>query len=321
MVMPVLYVTRKLPDEALQIARDRCELRIWNRESEPVPRQVLLEEVKRAEGLVTVLTERIDEELLEAAPRLKVVANMAVGYDNIDVAACRRRGVIVTNTPDVLTETTADLAWALLLATARRLPQAAEQVRRGQWTTWSPLGMTGIDVYAKTLGILGMGRIGEAVAKRARGFDMKVLYHNRRRRPESEARLGAEYRSFPDLLAESDFLVVLTPLTPETRHLIGRDELRRMKPSAVLINVSRGPVVDEAALYEALRDGVIWGAGLDVYEREPIGADHPLLQLDNTVCLPHIGSATVATRTAMARLAVANAVQVLTGGSPITPVQ
>jgi glyoxylate reductase len=280
-----------------------------------------LEEVRRAEGLVTVLTERIDEELLEAAPRLKVVANMAVGYDNIDVAACRRRGVIVTNTPDVLTETTADLTWALLLATARRLPQAAEQVKRGQWTTWSPLGMTGIDVYGKTLGILGMGRIGEAVARRARGFDMKVLYYNRRRRPESEERLGAEYRPFPELLAESDFLVVLTPLTPETRHLIGRDELRRMKPSAVLINVSRGPVVDEGALYEALRDGVIWGAGLDVYEQEPIAADHPLLQLDNAVCLPHIGSATVATRTAMARLAVANAVQVLTGGPPITPVQ
>ncbi|MBE3553290.1 MAG: D-glycerate dehydrogenase [Kyrpidia tusciae] len=317
---PVLYIARKLPDEALRVAENDCEVRLWDRESEPVPRNVLLDQLRDAEGLVSVLTERVDDELLKAAPRLKVVANMAVGYDNIDVEACRRHGVIVTNTPDVLTETTADLAWALLLATARRLPQSAELVRDGGWTTWSPLGLTGVDVYGKSLGILGMGRIGEAVARRAQGFGMTILYHNRRPRPEVEERLGARYLSLDALLREADILVILTPLTAETRHLIGRNELAKMKSTAILVNVSRGPVVDEEALVDALRNGVIWGAGLDVYEREPIGADHPLLQLDNAVCLPHIGSATVATRTAMARLAVQNAVNVLKGEKPLTPV-
>ncbi|MFO7312047.1 MAG: D-glycerate dehydrogenase [Bacillota bacterium] len=316
MPRPKVYVTRRIPEDAMAILQAHCDCRIFDHEETPVPRETLLKELADAEGAFVLLTDRIDEEVLAAAPRLRIVANMAVGYDNIDVAACTRRGVLVTNTPGVLTETTADLTWALLMATARRIVEAQKVIERGQWRTWSPMFLTGQDVYGRTLGIIGAGRIGSAVARRARGFDMTILYHNRRRRPELEAETGARYAGFHELLEQSDFVVVLVPLTAETHHLIDEDALRRMKPNAILINVSRGPVVDEKALYKALTEGWIWAAGLDVWEKEPIGPDHPLLALPNVVALPHIGSASIATRTRMAVVAAENLVAGVTGRRP-----
>jgi glyoxylate reductase len=263
-----------------------------------------------------LLTDRIDAALLAAAPRLRVVANMAVGYDNIDVEACTRRGVLVTNTPGVLTETTADLVWALMMAAARRVVEAQKFIEADRWRTWSPLLLTGQDVYGATLGIIGAGRIGAAVARRAVGFGMRIMYHNRRSAPELEAATGAVYAGLEELLAAADFVVTLVPLSAETHHLIGVDQLRLMKPSAVLVNAARGPVVDEQALYQALSEGWIWAAGLDVWEQEPIRASHPLLSLPNVVALPHIGSASIATRTRMAVMAAANLVAAVRGERP-----
>ncbi|HHW26387.1 MAG TPA: D-glycerate dehydrogenase, partial [Firmicutes bacterium] len=253
-------------------------------------------------------------------PRLKVVANMAVGYDNIDVAECTRRGIVVTNTPGVLTETTADLAFALILAAARRVTEAERYLRQGQWKTWSPMLLTGVDVHGATLGIVGLGRIGEAVARRARGFSMRVLYANRSARPEVEAALGIERRGLDELLKSSDFVSIHVPLNDSTRHLIGERELNLMKPTAVLVNTSRGPVVNERDLYRALKDRRIFAAGLDVFDTEPIRSDNPLLELDNVVLLPHIGSASIATRTQMAVMAARNLTQVLAGQTPQNPV-
>jgi glyoxylate reductase len=259
----------------------------------------------------------MDKEALDAAgPKLRVVSNMAVGYDNIDIETARQRGIVVTNTPDVLTETTADLAFALLLATARRLPEAERLLRSGQWGHWSPFWCTGLDVYGKTLGIVGMGRIGQAVARRAAGFGMRILYNSRSPKPDVDTRLGCSFCSLDQLLAESDFVVILTALSDETRGLIGRREFSLMKKTAILINVARGAVVDEEALYHALKERRIWAAGLDVYAHEPIPAGHPLLTLDNVVALPHIGSATVETRMNMARLAIRNLLAVLQGTEP-----
>lgn len=313
---PIVYVTRVIPDAAMQILREHCECRVWREVDTPVPRDILLQEVRQAEGIFSLLTERIDGELFAAAPNLKAVANMAVGYDNIDVEAARQHGIIVTNTPGVLTETTADLTFALLMATARRIVEAANFVKKGQWKAWSPMQLTGPDIYRATLGIIGMGRIGEAVARRAKGFGMRLLYHNRSRKPEVEQELGIEYMALDALLAEADYVAVLTPLTAETRHMIGERELALMKRSAILINTARGPVVDEQALYNALKQQTIWGAGLDVFEQEPIGTDHPLLTLDNVVALPHIGSASIATRTRMAVMAAENLVAAVLGNEP-----
>lgn len=313
---PKVFVTRRIPAEARTLLETHCDVRMFDHELTPIPRETLLEELADADGALVMITERVDDEVLDAGPRLKVVANMAVGYDNIDVAACTRRGVMVTNTPDVLTETTADLTWALLMATARRLVEAQKVIERGEWRGLSPMFMVGQDVYGRTLGIIGAGRIGSAVARRAIGFDMTILYHNRRRNPDLEAATGARYAGFHELLEQSDFVVLMVPLTPETYHLINEDALRRMKPSAILINAARGPVVDERALYKALTEGWIWAAGLDVWEKEPIGADHPLLSLPNVVALPHIGSASIATRIAMAVLAAENVVAGVTGRRP-----
>lgn len=313
---PRVFVTRALPEEAMNILQEHLQCRFWEEADIPVPRDILLEEAKEADGLYTLLTDKVDVELFSHSPRLRVVANMAVGYDNIDIAAARERGIIVTNTPGVLNETTADLTFALMMATARRLVESAEFVKQGKWKTWSPMLLTGPDIYGATLGVIGMGRIGEAVVRRAKGFAMNILYYNRNRKPEAEQELGIKYALMDDLLQKSDFVVVLTPLTPETRHLIGPRELSMMKPSAVLINTSRGPVVDEQALYDALRQKTIWAAGLDVFEQEPIGPDHPLLQLDNLVALPHIGSASIATRRKMAVMAAENLVAALTGKEP-----
>ena len=316
MTKPTVAVTRKIPDSILERLREKCEVKLWPEEDEPVPRNVLEEMVREADGLYCLLTETVDEALLAAAPKLKVVSNMAVGYNNIDVEAASRRRIMVTNTPGVLTETTADLTFALLLATARRLVEASDFLRQGRWKTWSPMLLTGMDVFGATLGIIGMGRIGEAVAKRAKGFDMRVLYYNRTRREDAEQSLGVEYASLDELLAQSDFVCILTPLTPQTRGLIGERELKRMKRTAVLINSARGGIVDEDALYRALKDGEIWAAGLDVFEEEPVKPDHPLLTLPNVVALPHIGSASVRTRTRMAEMAADNLLEALSGRLP-----
>lgn len=311
--MPTAYVTRRIPAGALELLRAHCTVRQWD-DDLPVPREVLLREVAGADGLFCLLTERIDAELLDLAPGLRVVSQMAVGYDNIDVAACTARGIPVGNTPGVLTETSADLAFALMMAAARRIVEADRFTRDGKWRTWGPLLLCGQDLHGATLGIVGLGRIGAAVARRARGFAMRLLYHAPRRRPELEAELGIEWVPMDRLLSESDFVSLHCPLTEETRGLIGEAELARMKRSAVLINTSRGPVVDQAALYRALRDGVIWSAGLDVFTQEPVPADEPLLGLENVVVLPHIASASYRTRGEMARMAAENLIAVLEGG-------
>ena len=314
------YVTRIVPEQSLDVLRGVSRIAVWNFEELPVSREELLAQVRSADALITMLTDRIDAEVFARGKNLKIVANVAVGYDNIDTEEARTRGVIVTNTPDVLTETTADLAFALLLATARRIPQASAYLREGKWKTWSPLLMAGQDVHCATLGIVGLGRIGMGVARRARGFGMRVLYHNRNRNPEAEAGLEVAYRSLDDLLRESDFVVLLAPQTDDTHHLIGGREISLMKRTACLINAGRGPLVDETALYEALKAERLFAAGLDVFEKEPVGPDHPLLKLPNVVALPHIGSASIRTRTAMTDLAAANVRAVLTGESPLTPV-
>ena len=320
MSRPTAYLTRRLPEEARSVVASACDVEEWPEEAVPVPRHELLRRVADADGVLSLLTDRIDQELLDAAPRLRVVANMAVGYDNVDVAALTRRGVLLTHTPDVLTETTADLVWALMLATARRIVAGSDAIKADEWGAWSPNFLIGHDVHGATLGLVGAGRIGSAVLRRAQGFGMPLLYHNRRPSPELEAETGARYVPFEQLLREADFVVSMVPLTDETRGMFGAAQFAQMKPSAVFINAARGPVVDEPALVEALRLGRPWAAGLDVFEREPIGSDHPLASIPNATIVPHIGSATVRTRTAMAVLAARNLVGALTGGEVPTPV-
>jgi glyoxylate reductase len=263
-----------------------------------------------------MITERIDQELLDAAAELKVVATFGVGYDHIDVAACTKRGVAVCNTPGVLVETVADLTLGLILAAARRIPEAAEAVKQGRWGAWSPWFMLATDVHHQTLGIVGLGAIGQQVARRARGFDMRVLYTSRRRRPDLEQQLGVEHAPFDRLLRESDFVSLHVPLTPETRNLISGPQLEEMKETAFLINTTRGAVVDQDALHEACRAGRIGGAALDVTSPEPLPPDHPLLSLPNVVVTPHVGSATLQTRLKMGRMAAEGIAAVLTGRRP-----
>lgn len=313
---PYVFVTRKIPEETLVTLKEKAEVKMWPKEEEPVPREVLLEEAGRAEGLLTMLSDSIDKELLEQAPKLKVVANMAVGYDNIDVSFAREKNVFVCNTPDVLTETTADLTFALLLASARRLVEASEYIKDDRWKNWSPLLLAGADIHHKTIGIFGMGRIGAAVAKRAAGFGMNVLYHNRSRNIQAEKELGASYVSFSELLEDADFVVSLAPLTESTRNVFNEDAFSKMKNTAFFINASRGGLVDEGALAGALENLQIAGAGLDVFKEEPIGKDHPLLRFKNVTVLPHIGSASRETRLKMASLAGKNIADVLGGIKP-----
>jgi glyoxylate reductase len=317
---PHVYITRRLPQPAVAIIAAACDYTVWDSEADPVPRAVLLRAAATSDGILSLLSDRLDSELLDAAPRLRAIANMAVGYDNADVPALTARRVLLTNTPGVLTETTADLAFALLLAAARRIVEGQKLIEAGGWTTWSPMFMVGQDVFGATLGIVGAGRIGSAVARRAGGFGMRIVYHNRRPAPDLEAGTGAIYRPLDDLLREADFVVALVPLTKETRGMFGAREFALMKPTAVFVNAARGPVADEQALYEALRAGRPWAAGLDVFTREPISADHPLLSLPNVVAVPHIGSATTATRTRMATLAAENLVAALTGQPVPNPV-
>lgn len=285
---------------------------MWEGEG-PIPREVLLEQVADSEGLLCMLTDAIDQELLDAAPRLRVVSQMAVGLDNVDVEACRRRGVVVGHTPDVLTETTADTAFALLAAAVRRIPEGLDLVRSGGWGEWDPELLLGGDLWGTTLGIVGAGRIGSAVARRAAGFGMHLLYTGRRRKPHLEAELGIAYRDLPGLLEESDHVVLSLPLDDDTYHLIDAQALSHMKEGSTLVNVARGGLVDHDALVDALRRGRPARAALDVTEPEPIPPDHPLVGMPNCLIVPHIGSASVRTRRAMAELAVANLVAGLEG--------
>ncbi|MFS0863670.1 2-hydroxyacid dehydrogenase [Fredinandcohnia sp. 179-A 10B2 NHS] len=318
MMKPYVFITRKLSKEAIKPLEAVAEVHMWPEDEVAVPREVLMEEAKKADGILTMLSDKIDKELIDNAPNLKVIANLAVGFDNIDVEYATEKGIAVCNTPDVLTDTTADLTFALLLATARRIVEAAEFVKEGNWKSWSPLLLAGHDVHHKTLGIVGMGKIGEAVAKRALGFDMEVLYHNRSRKIETEEKLGVVYTSFEDLLEASDFIICLTPLTEQTKNLFTAESFTKMKKSAVFINVSRGPVVDETALYEALVNGEIAAAGLDVFVKEPIEKSHPLVTLPNVVALPHIGSSSTETRTIMMQLCANNIKLVLESQEPET---
>ena len=312
MTKPRVLVTRLIPEGGLRMIRAACEIDLWEEELPP-PHDVLLERARECDGILSLLTDRIDGDLLDRCPHVRVVSNLAVGFDNIDVPAATARGVLVGNTPGVLTETTADAAFALLMAAARRIPEGIAYVRAGQWRTWGPLLLLGHDVHHATLGLIGLGRIGAEVARRARGFAMRVLYTNRTRHEDLEHELGLEYVSFAELVSQADFVSVHTPLTPETRGLLGRDAFRQMKSTAIVINTARGPIIDTPALVEALQAGIIGGAALDVTDPEPLPPDHPLIQMPQCIVVPHIASASVQTRTAMAEIAAWNLLTGLKG--------
>jgi len=316
-----VFVSRRIPENGLEAVAAETDSVVWP-DDLPPPRDELLRAVAGCDGVLTLLTDRVDDEFLDAAgPQLKVVSNYAVGFDNVDVAACTRRGIPVGNTPGVLTETTADLAWALMMAAARRLPEGDRYVRAGKWKTWGPLLLLGPDVHGATIGIVGFGRIGQAVARRATGFGMTILYHDVHRADAAvETAFGATFLPLEELLAESDFVSLHVNLTPETRGLINAEKLGWMKSTAVLVNTSRGPVVDPRALADALRAGTIFAAGLDVTDPEPIPTDDPLLSLDNCLVVPHIASASSATRAKMAEMAAANLLAGLRGDRLPTPV-
>lgn len=316
-----VVVTRRIPESAVALLRDAAE--VWvSPHDRALTRGELLEAVAGADALVTMLHDRIDRQILDAAgPQLRCIANVAVGYDNVDVDAASEHGVIVTNTPGVLTDATADLAMALILAVTRRLGEAERLLRAGTPWSWDMFFMLGTELAGKTLGVIGLGSIGQATARRALAFGMSVAYSGRRRATEEVERSlgGARYLELEQLLAEADVVSIHCPLTPGTRHLIDAERLQQMRPSAYLVNTSRGPIVDEPALVEALRTGQIAGAALDVFEHEP--EVHPgLLELENVVLAPHLGSATIETRTAMAVLAARNAIAALNGDPPLTPV-
>jgi glyoxylate reductase len=312
-----IYVTRELPEEAMQMLKPKFEVEVWQGEMPP-PKSLLVEKLKEVDGIICLLTEKIDEDIVNAAgSQLRGICQIAVGFDNINVKAATIKGICVTNTPGVLTETTADYAFTLLVATARRIAEADKYVKSGQWKVpWGLMMLLGQDIYRKTLGIVGIGRIGSAVARRAKGFNMKILYYDVYRNVQIEKELGVEYVPLEKLLKESDFVTVHVPLTPETHHLINEDRFRMMKKTACLVNTSRGPVVDEKALYKALKEGWIWAAGLDVWEKEPVDPNNPLLKLKNVTAAPHIASGSIATRTRMAVMAAENMVAILEGRVP-----
>ena len=316
MPKPRVFVTRRIAQEALDLLQAHTAMEVWPEFSAP-PYGVLLEEAGRSDGILTTVEDRVDAALISAAPGLKVISQLAVGYDNVDVAAATGRGIPIGNTPDVLSKTTADLAFALLMAAARRVAEGDRYVREGRWAGWHPALFLGRDVHGASLGIVGLGKIGLEMARRGLGFDMSVTYHGRTRRPDLERQYGLAYApDLPTLLGQADYVSLHVPLTAETRGLIGEAELRMMKPTAFLINTTRGPVVDQRALYEALKEGVIAGAALDVTDPEPIDTNDPLLTLENVVIAPHVGSASVATRTRMAMMAAENLLAGLRGGIP-----
>ncbi|MGC8933239.1 MAG: glyoxylate reductase [Candidatus Methanodesulfokora sp.] len=315
---PSLFMTREIPKRGLDIIRENFDVDLWPDEAPP-SKEEIIKRIRDKQALVSLLTDPIDEEVINSAPNLRIIAQYAVGFDNIDLKAATKRGIYVTNTPEVLTETTADFAFALMLAVARRVVEADKYVRNGKWkVAWHPLMMLGEDVHGRTLGIVGLGRIGCAVARRARGFNMKILYYDVVRREDMERELGIKYVDLETLLKESDFVTIHTPLTPETYHLIGEKQLRMMKKTAFLINTSRGKVVDQKALYKALKEGWIAGAALDVFEQEPIEMDDPLLELENVVLAPHIASASHETRSRMAEIVAENLLAFKRGEIPPT---
>ncbi len=306
-----VYVTRLIPEAGLAMIRDRCDARLWEHELPP-PKEVILEQVSDCEGLLCLLSDDVDGEVMDAGD-LRVISQFAVGVDNIDLEAATQRGIPVGHTPGVLTDATADLTFALIMAAARRIPEAVDKVRSDEWRTWEPRGLLGADVWRATLGIVGLGRIGTAVARRARGFQMEILYNDPERSMEVEEELDATYRSLEALLELADFVTIHTPLVDETRHLIDRAALRRMKPTAVLVNAARGEIVDTEALLEALEKGWIARAALDVTDPEPLPADHPLVGMEHCIVVPHIGSATTTARTRMAEMAAENLLAGLVG--------
>jgi len=312
---PKIYVTRNLPQEGIDLLKTQFEVDV-NPHDRVATRQEIIAGIRGKDALLCLLTDEIDAEIMDAGPKLKVIANYAVGFDNIDIKAATERGIAVTNTPGVLTETTADLAWVLLMAVARRIVESDKFMRSGKFQGWAPMLYLGNDIHGKTLGIVGFGRIGRAVARRASGFDMRVLYADRARAPEEhEKACNAVFCPLDTLLGESDFISLHVPLTESTRHLISSAQFDMMKESSILINTARGPIVDEKALVRALREGEIAGAGLDVYEQEP-GFEPELAEMDNVVMVPHIGSASVETRTKMATMAASGAIDVLRGRMP-----
>ena len=312
---PKVFLTRELPPESMKLLSEAADL-TYNQEDRTLTKQEVIDGVQNADGLICLLNDNIDQEIITSGPNLRVVANFAVGYNNIDVEAATLRGLPVTNTPGVLTDSTADMAWALLMDAARRVSEGDRMVRTGQWAGWGPLQLLGADITGSTLGIIGFGRIGQAVAKRARGFEMRICYWNRTRlSKEQEAAFGVEYLPMNELLSESDFVSVHVALNESTRHLIGAKEFEVMKPSACLINTARGPVVDEGALVTALKQGDIASAGLDVYEQEPL-LEPGLYDLENVVLAPHLGSATIGTRTKMGNMAVENCLMACSGQRP-----
>jgi len=320
MKKPNVYVTRAIPESGLEMIREVCRLDVWDAETPP-PHETIIEQVAGSDGLLCLLTDPIDAEVMDAAgTQLKVISNYAVGYDNIDVEAATERSILVTNTPGILTDTTADFAFALLMAAARRVVEGMDYVRAGRWKTWGPRLLTGQDVHGATLGVIGMGRIGTTVCRRARGFDMEILYVDPGCAPEKGKAVGASCVDMDTLLRESDFVTLHVPLTDETHHMIDAEALATMKPSSVLINTARGPVVDPDALYHALKEGQIAAAALDVTDPEPLPAHHRLLTLPNLIVCPHIASSSVATRSKMATTAARNLIAGLRGERPSHPV-
>ena len=312
MAKPKVFVTRVIPDKGLDLVKEACEVDLWEGDLPP-SRDELLKRVKGVDGLLSLLTEKIDGELIDAAgSQLKVISNMAVGFDNVDVNAATIRKIPIGNTPDVLTDATADFAFALMMSAGRNLLGGDRYVRSGQWQTWSPMLLLGMELKNATLGLIGFGRIGKAVAKRAVGFDMRILYYDPTE-PGTDLEVKAESVDLDTLLKESDFISLHTPLKPNTRHLINAEAFSKMKPNAVLVNTARGPVVDPDALYEALKSKRIFAAGLDVTEPEPLPADHRLLTLENVIIMPHLGSASTIARDMMAWKAARNLLAGLNG--------
>jgi glyoxylate reductase len=316
MPKPKIYVTRMLPERGLNIIKEYFDTEVWP-EYAPPPKNTIIEKAKNVDALVSLLSDKIDAEVFDKTPKLRIVSQMAVGFDNINIPEATKRGIYVTNTPEVLTDTTADFAWALLMALARRVVEADKYVRTGQWkVAWHPAMLTGRDIHGATIGIVGAGRIGYAMAKRAKGFNMNILFYDVIPRPEMEKELNAKKTDLDALLKESDFVSIHVPLMKETHHLINAERLRLMKKTAYLINNSRGPVIDEKALYDALKQGKIAGAGLDVFEQEPTPLDNPLLKLDNVVVAPHISSASLETRSKMSEMVADNLVSFFEGRKP-----
>ena len=316
-MQPKIYITRRIPESGIKLLQESCDVEIWDSD-DVVPRDVFLKAISDKDAVLCLLTDKVDAETMDVAKNVKIFANMAVGFDNIDVDECTKRGVMASNTPGVLTDTTADFAFTLLMAAARRIREGHEFIQAGKWETWGPLLLMGQDIHHATLGLIGLGRIGTEMARRGQGFSMRVIYNDVVRREDLEQELGLEYADFDTVLRESDFVSMHVPYMPATHHLISTEQLAMMKQSAVLINTARGPIVDPQALYTALKSGEIWAAGLDVTDPEPIPMDDPLLTLDNCLIAPHIASASFNTRSDMSELAANNILAALSGERPPT---